>query len=290
MKQETLDSYEKAVNGVIEYINQHLYSSLDVAMLAGIANLSEFHFHRIFKSIIGENVGEYIIRLRLEGIASHLKLKPYSLEELAAQSSYQTKHAIAKAFKKRFGVTPAAFHKQTAYTYLSAKTEKEILCPEIKMVEDKQVVYIRIIDTYGADESYRSAWQQLGNFGLQNGLLSESTEWIGLSFDDPDITENEKCRFYACFTTKEKVRPSGAFGEKTIKGGLYAVFTLKGSYRGLGKLYQDICISWLPTSGYSLRKGYSFEAYLNHPDKVSEDKLLTEVYIPIEDKRTNLKE
>lgn len=287
MKQDTLDSYKKAVNQVVDYINLHLHDSLDLPKLAEVANISEYHFHRIFKNIMGENVGEYIIRLRLEDIAIRLRMNPHSLEEIAAKSSYQTKHAVSKAFKKHFGINPSVFRKKEADTskLINENEESIIIHPEIRKIEDKQVVYIRIVDWYGSPESYRDAWKQLGEFGVKNNLLNKDTEWIGLSFDDPTITKPEKCRFYACFTTKESVKPIGPFGVQNIKGGLYAIFTLKGSYRRLTQLYYNIYMRWLPDSDYNLRSGKSFELYLNHPDRVSENEILTEIYVPIEIKR-----
>ena len=288
MKQETLDSYEKAVNRVVDYINLHLHNNLDLPTLAEIANISEYHFHRIFKDIMGENVGEYIIRLRLEDIAMRLRMNPQSLEEIVANTSYQSKHAVSKAFKKHFGIPPSTFKKQEVSSHLADSEELQEatkLIPEIKTVTDKRVVYIRIIDSYGSPESYRNAWKQLGEFGVKSELLTENTEWIGISFDDPTITKPEKCRFYACFTVDKEVTPTGSFGVQEIKGGLYAIFRLKGSYSGLSQLYYNIYTCWLPVSNYNLRSGKSFEVYLNHPDRVSEDEILTEIYVPIERKR-----
>ena len=152
-------------------------------------------------------------------------------------------------------------------------------------IESKHVAYIRIIDCYGAPKSYNDAWMRLREFGEKSSLLNKNTEWIGLCFDNPTITKPEKCRFYACFTTSESVKPMGAFGSHEIKGGLYAVFVLKEAYSGLMKLYRNIYIHWLPNSDYDLRNGESFELYLNSPSQVSEDEILTEVYLPIERKR-----
>ncbi|MFR0677748.1 helix-turn-helix domain-containing protein [Dysgonomonas mossii] len=72
MKETTQSEYDKAVNNVVDYINGHLFEVPDIKRLSEIANISEYHFHRIFKAIIGENIGEYINRLRLEYIAEHL--------------------------------------------------------------------------------------------------------------------------------------------------------------------------------------------------------------------------
>ncbi|MDU1890414.1 MAG: AraC family transcriptional regulator [Dysgonomonas sp.] len=291
MKETTLNEYEKAVNKVVDYINQHLFDSPDIKKLSEIANLSEFHFHRIFKTIIGENIGEYISRLRLEYIAERLQMSDYSLEDIAIRTGYATKHALSKAFKKHFGVSPSVFRaqpKDSRYNFFE-ENKREImpLIPEIRIVEAKKVVYIRIIDWYGSPESYVVAWKKLGNFARENNLVNEQTEFIGLSFDNPMITLPENCRFYACFTTQEDVEATGPFGIQIIDGGEYAVFTLKGSYSQLLDIYYNIFLLWLPSSEYKLRKGYSFEKYLNNPGKVSEEDLLTEIYVPVINKTKN---
>lgn len=288
MKETTQNEYEKAVNRVIDYINRHLLESPDIKILSEIANISEFHFHRIFKTIIGENIGEYISRLRLEYIAERLQMSDSNLEEIASKTGYATKHALSKAFKKHFGVSPSVFRSQpidSSYNFFESNQRNIMpLVPDIRNIESKKIVYIRIIDWYGSPQSYRIAWQKLGQYAKQNSLINKETEFIGLCFDNPTITLPENCRFYACFTTDKEIQSEGPFGIQTIEGGEYAVFLLKGSYSQLLDFYYNIYILWLPSSNYRLRKGGCFEKYLNSPDKVAEEDLLTEIYIPVIDK------
>jgi len=167
MKESTLNDYEKAVNRVIDYINHHLFETPGIKTLAEVANISGFHLHRIFKMIIGENIGEYINRIRLEYIAERLQMSKLTLDEIAIRTGYGTKHALSKAFKKHFGISPSAFRKQELDSFnFFGKDEREIidLAPEIKNIESKKIVYIRIIDWYGSPESYRIAWKKLGQF------------------------------------------------------------------------------------------------------------------------------
>lgn len=284
MKESTRDEYEKAVNKAIDYINSHLFETPDLKHLSLIANISEYHFHRIFKSIIGENVGEYINRIRLEYIAECLQMTKHNLDEIASKTGYGTKYALSKAFKKHFGVSPSVFRAcdKDPFNFFG-RNEREIidLCPQIKDIVSKRIVYIRIIDQYGANEAYRTAWKKLGLFAKENNLIKNNTEFLGLSFDNPTITLPKNCRFYACFTIESDVKPTGPFGIQNIRGGLYAIFTLRGSYDKLLDMYYNIYMKWLPKSNYKLRKGGAFEKYLNNPDKVAEDEILTEIYIPV---------
>ncbi|MFV0419262.1 MAG: GyrI-like domain-containing protein [Dysgonomonas sp.] len=285
MKQTTQNEYDKAVNKVVDYINRHLFESPDVKKLSEIANISEFHFHRIFKAIIGENIGEYINRLRLEYIAEHLQMTRHTLDEIATKTGYANKYALSKAFKKHFGMSPSVFRNQptdSVHNFFAEDSRKTIaLEPVIKRIAQKKLVYIRIIDWYGSPESYAKAWGKLGRFAIEKDLLNKNTEFIGLAFDNPTITLPENCRFYACITINKEISPEGPFGLQTIKGGLYAIFTLKGSYEGLMDMYYNIFIKWLPESGYKLDGGGCFEKYLNNPDHVPTEELLTEIYIPV---------
>jgi AraC family transcriptional regulator len=207
-----------------------------------------------------------------------------NLEVLASKTGYASKHALSKAFKKHFGVSPAHFRLQEKDPYnFFGKNEREIipLNPEVSIIPPKKIVYIRIIDWYGSPESYRIAWKKLGQFARQNELVNKNTEFIGLSFDNPTITQPENCRFYASITVDKEVKPNGPFGILMLRGGLYAIFTLKGSYSKLLDMYFNIFINWFPESGYKLNGGGCYEKYLNHPDHVKEEDLLTEIYIPV---------
>lgn len=51
-KKTTQEEYQKCVNAVIEYINQHLGEDIDLKSLARISNFSPFYFHRIMKAFL----------------------------------------------------------------------------------------------------------------------------------------------------------------------------------------------------------------------------------------------
>jgi AraC family transcriptional regulator len=61
--------YQRRVNAVIDYIEEHIDEKLTLDLLAGIACFSEFHFHRVFKTVINESLNDYVRRVRLEKAA-----------------------------------------------------------------------------------------------------------------------------------------------------------------------------------------------------------------------------
>jgi len=64
--------YAQRMNKVLDYIDQHLDTPLDLLTLAEVAHFSTFHFHRVFLAWVGETLGDYMWRRRLEIAAVHL--------------------------------------------------------------------------------------------------------------------------------------------------------------------------------------------------------------------------
>ncbi len=282
--QTTHQEYFKAINRAVDYINEHLNSSINLSDLADVAHISSFHFHRIFKSFLGESPGEYIQRLRLEKAIFRLQTTRLTLTEIAEQTGYQSPHALSKAFKKRFGMSPSTYRAQPSDLSVSIESTSFITIePEIREIAGQQVITVRVANPYERADAFVHAWQKLLRFTDSSGLpgKDDGHEYLLLSRDISTITHPDLCRIYACITAKPGIRPKGEFGSQTIEGGLYAVFTYKGAYRNLEHLYCYIYRTWVPNSPYELRDITHFERYLNSPDTVQPDELLTEVYIPV---------
>ena len=274
--------YFQAINRAVEFINESLNKPINLYDLAGVANISGFHFHRIFKALMNESPGEYIQRLRLEKAAFKLQTTQQTILEIAEETGYQSSYALSKAFKKRFGVPPAIFRKRSSNLSVPADTPAFIrIEPEIREIKDKQVITVRVTNPFVNTDAFILAWNKLIRFANINGIPDKEHEYISLSRDISTITKPELYRSYACITANSNIKPKGEFGKQTINGGLYAVFTYKGKYRNLERLYCYIYRSWIPNSKYELRDMAFFEKFLNSPNTVKQDDLLTEVYIPV---------
>ena len=66
VKPTTRSFYAEAVQRAIESIVGHLDDALDLDALSRDACLSPFHFHRVFRGMVGETPLEMARRLRLE--------------------------------------------------------------------------------------------------------------------------------------------------------------------------------------------------------------------------------
>jgi AraC-like DNA-binding protein len=68
--------YQQNVQRALRYICDHLDNPLTLSEVASVAHLSQYHFHRIFRAAVGEPVGQFISRKRLESGALWLAYQP----------------------------------------------------------------------------------------------------------------------------------------------------------------------------------------------------------------------
>lgn len=68
-KPATTNDYQQRINRVVEYIRMHLDEDIDLRVLAELAGFSPYHFHRIVSALLGEPLGEFIVRTRIETAA-----------------------------------------------------------------------------------------------------------------------------------------------------------------------------------------------------------------------------
>ncbi len=98
--------YAARINRVQDHIDAHLTEDLALAELARVASFSPYHFHRVFAAMVGETLGRYIQRLRLEKAASWLLYHPRkSVTEVALDCGFSSSATFARAFRAAFGMS-----------------------------------------------------------------------------------------------------------------------------------------------------------------------------------------
>jgi AraC family transcriptional regulator len=281
MKKVTKDDYIQSVYKVILYIERNYHEELTLEELSKIASFSKYHFHRIFKSIIGETVGEYVRKVRLQNSTRKLSTSNQNITQIALDIGYETNASFSKAFKERFGVTPKEFSKN-----LKSKQRTIMIEPKIVELEPIEVLYIRKIGDY--TKVAGEAWESIMSFAypqkikFKKNLMGKDAQMFGIGHDDPSITQKNELRYDACISYDDKsVKPRGEIGVKTIEGGRYIKYLHKGAYEGLKESYQKV-MDWIIENNYTIANKPPFEKYLNRdPRRTKPENLKTEIYIPV---------
>jgi len=284
-KDTTKEEYHKRMNIIVEFIQNNLDKKISLNELAEISNLSQYHFHRITKALLGESIGCFIKRTRVETAARLIRYSDLEIQDRAYSVGYDTPSLLNKGFKQFFGINPSDYRNDKNYTIMETPRKTSTLKlkePKIQELPDRTVIYTTLVGNYKTNE-YGTAWEQLWGQVKEQKLFTKGIEHLGVSHDDPYVTEADKCRYDACLVIHKPAEPKGNIGVKTIKGGKFAVFMYQGSYDFLNEAYDYIYGEWLLNNKVELRNDVpSMEKYISNPNRVAPEKLKTEIYLPIQ--------
>ncbi len=297
MKKSTEQLYRERILQVLVFIQRNLDNALSLDEFARVAHFSPYHFHRVFRGIVGESLQEHIRRLRLERAAMRLKHTDWSVLEIALEACYETHEAFTRAFRALYDCSPSRFRQDKGLALKAnaagvhyredGAIDSDFQLPvggetmevRIERLEPMHVAFVRHVGPYN---QVRAAWDTLCMRLGREGQLGAGAQFIGVCYDDPEVTAPEKIRYDACITVDDDFVAEGEVGVQTLAGGDYAVVTHTGPYNTVGQTYTKLFGQWLPQSGRELRSEPSLEFYLNDPESTDPADLLTDIYAPLE--------
>ncbi len=295
MKTVTQQDYYERILRVLVHIQAHLDDPLDLDDLAALACFSPYHFHRIFRGVVGEPLKEHIRRLRLERAAYQLKTTDRAITHIAFDAGYDAHEAFTRRFKAQFNSSPADFRKQHALHDWGSSSgvhyvadgqldftpqENDMDTLEVNIVhrDPERVMFMRHVGPY---DQVGNTWQALMGFAASKRMFGTMARPLAIVHDDPDVTSPDKLRYDVCLVVGENFRPEGQIGVQEIAGGDYAVGLHKGPYDQLGKTYAAVLGQWLPAHDRTPALKPCLEVYLNNPQDTPPADLLTEVHVPL---------
>lgn len=273
--QKIIDNILKKIENELEYI------TLDE--IIEYSGFSYFHFHRIFFAYVGENIKQYIKRIRLEKAAYELQYKNIAITQIALKAGFSTPSAFNKAFKDFFNTTPSKYK-----TIDLRKKEFNMIKP-VEIIENMEPIEVYAIRHIGDYNKVGIAFEKLMKWAYTNkiknkkNLMGNEAYAYGIAYDDPNVTDVNKLRSDACITNTDDVPLEDGIFKQQISGGRYAVFLHRGDYSKLKDTYNDIFSSYIKQNDIKLRDVPIFERYLNrNPKRTKAENLKTEILIPIE--------
>jgi len=105
---------ESRVTRVIRLLDAEPRGQTSLGRLAGEANLSAYHFLRVFQSVAGVTPHQYVLRMRLREAAVRLATQPAKVIDIALGSGFRDVSNFNRTFRAEFGVSPRAYRRQYA--------------------------------------------------------------------------------------------------------------------------------------------------------------------------------
>lgn len=276
-------AYEDRINRVIAYIQTHLDEELDMEKLAEVACLSPYHWHRIYRGIMGETAIVTVRRLRLQRAARGLVESARPIAAIAAECGFANVPSFIRSFKAAYGLPPSDFRRSGNHAALKTAIRNgdfRMYDVDFKML---QTVEAFGLDHKGAYTTIGIAFEKLAGLMATRNLFDHGARVYGVYYDDPESVPEAELRSTACIELNDPARViEPPLRRLTIEGGRYAVLTHKGPYSDLHVAYEWLYRHWLPKANVTVRNVPPLEVYLNSPRDVGPQDLITEICIPVE--------
>ncbi len=280
--------YAKRINRVIDHVLQNLDLRVNLEQLAEVANFSPYHFHRIFKDVTGETLNAFVTRVRLERalyLLSHAPTK--QIQEVAETCGFSSHSDFTRRFRTHYGTAPRRFalteyrqlnrQRLEAATPLSdnrddapdprdAATAPETAADEfavtLRRYPERRIAYTRVWQPFIGTNVVAAA-EALVAWAEERGL--EGGQWLGYMWDDPEITELDKCRYDVGVTVPSSVAEDDVVSVIVMPAMSVATVEIRGSLEIEQRAIDWLYATWLPTSGYVPDNYPCFESWCGLP-------------------------
>jgi AraC family transcriptional regulator len=272
------ETYRPQVERAVKFIADRLDRPITVREVARVAHLSEFHFHRIFTAVVGEPIGRFTTRLRLETAALLLAYRrDRSVGDIALRCGYSSISNFSKAFSGHFGCSPSRlrrpggdlpagvdalagrhggrFHPRDLYTLAPEAPDEQrrarlaALTRALRFEQRPAVEVACLASPAGYDPAALDAvWAALIGHAHALGLCEDEIDAYGLAHDSPVVTAAARCRYHACVPCSAATQPPAPLFRARIPAGRYAIFRHAGPVVAAEATYRAIYSLWFPQS------------------------------------------
>ncbi|MGH3704796.1 MAG: AraC family transcriptional regulator [Agromyces sp.] len=282
------------LNRMIDLIEDHLTEEIDIAGLTTGLGVTEYHVRRMFSSLAGMPLSEYIRRRRMTVAAADV-LEGRDLLGTAVRFGYGSAEAFGRAFRAVHGIGPGDARRDGG----PLRTQ-----PQLRFrltIEGNTTMETRIADRPAFRLVGHAARVPLIHHGpnphIQAHIASlpeaehlrlkalSDTEPAGLlqvSADvDPDATEGSELTYLHGVAVGEATPVPEELDAIEVPAGTWAVFRTAGAYpAALQSTWAATASEWFPSNPWQLRPGPSMVAVLDRAADFST--ATTELWLPVE--------
>ena len=282
------------LNRLVELVEESLHDDLDVASLATALGTTEYHLRRMFSSLAGMPLSEYIRRRRMSVAAADV-LGNEDLLSIAVRYGYGSTEAFGRAFRSVHGARPGEVRRDGG----PLRTQ-----PQLRFrltVEGNITMDTRIADRPAFRLAGHATRVPLIHEGInphiqahiaalpaaEHARLKElgDTEPVGLlqvSADvDPDYTEGSELTYLHGVAVTDATPLPDDLDTIEVPAGRWAVFRTEGAYpAALQEVWAATATDWFPSNPWRLRPGPSIVAVLDRADDFST--ATCELWLPVE--------
>lgn len=281
------------IEHVLDYIELHLMDEgLNLETISEESGYSRYHLHRMFTSVVGFPVHNYIQRRRLTEAARMLIFTEKPLIEIAILSGYDTQRSFSKAFKSMFRHTPGYFRKQKDFMPLQLKFDirnrKKRRGDRILNIEKVQSPEIKIVGySANTDKGFSvigKCWKNLHK--SKNAIINKADPDFLIGVNDySEYMQNDDTAAFTYFAGAQVfdfgMLPKG-MKKIILPESSYVVFYFTGKNEdSMQDIVEYIYQEWFPNSSceFDHKKLYDFVKYGEKMDECGNSDI--QFWVPI---------
>ena len=275
VQDENLTRWRARLERAVALLSERLDDPPSLKELARAAAVSPYHFHRIWRALTHETVGETVLRLRLEASQALLDARDASVSETAMAVGFGTPQSFARAFRRHTGLTPT---EHRARSTSGAGPSQQGMKVEIERRGEVLVVALR--RTGKPYANLNATFGQVWSWAEATHIITQLEGIYGIPLDDPlSVPENE-LRYDASLALGVATAPT-PFSVLRLPAGDYARVRHSGSYDGLEAATQLLLSDWLLRTGREPANFPIVHQFINDPDKTPVNELATDILLPL---------
>lgn len=290
MRENQRGAYAQRIERAVSHIESAAAAGHvpDLAELASVAALSDYHFHRIFRLMTGETPAAAVTRIRLA--ASLPALEQGDIGDATDLAGYATTQAYGRALKAASGATPSALRDDAA---VRAQVAAALANPEqaaagqapaltiaVASFAPLRLLTLRNVGDYAELNSGYGALFEL----VMAQLLPERIAGIyGLPDDDPRFVPASACRFTCGLATGDagSADPAAGLDVLHLPGWQALRLDLTGDFDGIhGEI--DQLYAWAIAHDWSLANAPLVIHYLDDPEEVPPEDQRAQVWLMLD--------
>ncbi len=283
----------KQFNLAMQYIEAHLAEDIDFDMVVRLACCSEYHFRRMFASLAGLSLSDYIRRRRLSQALLELHHHNVRIVDIAVKYRYGSADAFSRAFQALHGITPS--EARTTDVALKAfppmtfqLTVRGGAPMEYRIVEKPTFSIIGIHDRIpllyeGMNMEVVRMWESLSAEDIEALDALSDIEPYGLldAVLLPCVEQQHEGTLIDYYIGVASTKPSSSqWRVLPVAASKWGVFLVRGAFpQSLNEVWERVYSEWMPTVGYQVNEGPHL-VWTEYEDMDAAD-FACELWIPI---------
>jgi len=295
MRNQSELSYRQRVNRVVAHVQANLDADLDGSVLADVAFMSRFHFHRVFAAMTGTTPAHYVLRTRLAAAIEALRSTPSPVGSIALDHGFDGGASLAKAMRREFGMSPSGARQAMLDPRIGSgvvaipahpQRRKTMLQPTIRDLPSQQLLCATERGAVNNDMSAAAqrAFARLFPAAEALGVISHQTGCLAVCPDEVKSPDDPDARFVAALSfdgPEPDLASTPGITCERIAAGKWAVFRHTGPYNTLWQTWRAIYRDWVPAARPSLRDAAPYELYVSDASVIPAEELITDIHVPI---------